>query len=87
MIHYIKLYANIISRKFDFRTIDNRKSTIVIELAMIYHDLLELLCLRQQLTPNPEGALHCFLAENHVLRLGGADSHPDRFTLSCKPPQ
>jgi len=49
-------------------------------------EILELLRLRQQLTPNLEGALHRFAAENHGLR--GANSHPDRFTLGCpKPPQ
>ncbi len=28
-----------------------------------------------------------FLTEHHGLGLGGADSHPSRFTLGCKPPQ
>ena len=30
------------------------------------------------------GVIHLFPAENHGLRLGGTDSHPDRFTLGCK---
>ena len=37
--------------------------------------------------PTRMGALPRFPAENHGHGLGGADSHPDRFTLSCKPPQ
>ncbi len=31
--------------------------------------------------------MHLFPAENHGLRLGGADFHPYCFTLSCKPSQ
>lgn len=38
-------------------------------------------CLKKPLSPNPEGALHCFLAENHGLRLGSTDSHPTLCTL------
>lgn len=26
-------------------------------------------------------------SENHGLRFGGAESHPSRYTLGCKPPQ
>lgn len=40
-------------------------------------------CLKKPLSPNPEGAFHCFLAENHGLRLGSTDSHPSLCTLSC----
>ena len=50
-------------------------------------EILKLLHLRQGLSPNPEGASHLFLVENHGLGFGGADSHPSRFTLGCKPPQ
>ncbi|KAK0144409.1 hypothetical protein N1851_017229 [Merluccius polli] len=56
------------------------------KLMTIDLEILELLHLGQQLTPNPKGAIHHFPAENHGLRLGGADSHPDCFTLGCKPP-
>ena len=49
--------------------------------------ILKLLHLRQELSPNPEGASHIFPVENHGLGLGGADSHPSRFTLDCKLPQ
>ena len=45
---------------------------------------LELLHLRQELSPNPEGTRHLFAVENHGLGLGGADSHPSCFTLGCK---
>ncbi|XP_078478589.1 LOW QUALITY PROTEIN: uncharacterized protein LOC144739520 [Lampetra planeri] len=41
----------------------------------------------QGLSSNPEGAGHLFPVENHGLGLGGADSHPNRFTLGCEPPQ
>lgn len=40
---------------------------------------------QQQLTPNPEGAIHHSLAENHGPQLGGAETHSGRFTLSCRP--
>ena len=30
--------------------------------------IFQLLCLGQQLIPNPKGAIHCFLAENHGFR-------------------
>lgn len=43
--------------------------------------------LAQHLTPNAEIAIHRFPAGNHDLRLGVSDSHPNTFTLSCKPPQ
>ena len=49
--------------------------------------ILELPHSRQELSPNQEGASQLFPVENHGLRLGGADSHPSRFTLGCKPPQ
>ena len=49
--------------------------------------ILELLHLRQELSPNSEGASHLFQVENHGLRLGGADFHLSCFTLSCKLPQ
>lgn len=39
-------------------------------------EILEVLRLRQKLTPNPEETIHCFLAEHHGLRLGGAGSYP-----------
>ncbi|KAK0137965.1 hypothetical protein N1851_025840 [Merluccius polli] len=50
-------------------------------------EVLELLHLGQDLIPDPEGALHPFPVEDHGLGLGGADSHPDRFTLGCEPVQ
>ncbi len=37
--------------------------------------------------PNPEGARRHFPAESRGIRLGGADSHPDRSIFDCKPPQ
>ena len=40
--------------------------------------ILKLLRLRQELSPNPEGASHLFPVENHGLRLGGADSHNEQ---------
>ncbi|XP_040908617.1 NACHT, LRR and PYD domains-containing protein 14-like, partial [Toxotes jaculatrix] len=52
--------------------------------------ILKLLHLRQELLEsleNLERASHPFPVENHGLGLGGADSHPSRFTLSCKLPQ
>ncbi|KAI3363652.1 hypothetical protein L3Q82_001194 [Scortum barcoo] len=44
---------------------------------------------RQDLSTHPERARHPFPVENqnHGLRFGGADSHPSRFTLGCKPLQ
>uniref|UniRef100_A0A3Q3IKM2 glutaminase n=1 Tax=Monopterus albus TaxID=43700 RepID=A0A3Q3IKM2_MONAL len=50
-------------------------------------EILKLLHLRQELSTNLKGTSHCFLTEIHGLGLGGADSHPSRFTLGCKPPQ
>lgn len=41
----------------------------------------------QQLTFKLEGAKHCFLGENHGLKLDGADSHPSWFKFSYKPLQ
>ncbi len=46
--------------------------------------LIELPHLAQQLSPNLEGAIHCFPTENHNLRLGDVDSHPDCFILDWK---
>ena len=40
--------------------------------------------LGQELTPQLEGAIQCFLSQNHGLRLGGAAPHPDHFTFSYK---
>uniref|UniRef100_A0A3Q0SH69 Sodium-dependent phosphate transport protein 2A n=1 Tax=Amphilophus citrinellus TaxID=61819 RepID=A0A3Q0SH69_AMPCI len=48
-------------------------------------EILELLHLGQELVPEPERALHPFPAEDHSLRLRGADSHASRFALSCEP--
>lgn len=48
-------------------------------------EILELVRSWQQLIPNLEWALHPFLAENHGFRVGGADFHPNHFTLGCKP--
>ena len=45
---------------------------------------LQLLHLRQDLFPNPENALHPFMAEDHGSRFGSADSNPGRFTLSSQ---
>lgn len=39
-----------------------------------------------QLTPNQKEAINRSLAEKQGPRLGGADSHPDCFKLSCKLP-
>ncbi|KAI3361918.1 hypothetical protein L3Q82_012189, partial [Scortum barcoo] len=50
-------------------------------------EILELLHLRQDLSTHPERARHPFPVENHGLGFGGADSHPSRFTLGCKPLQ
>lgn len=50
-------------------------------------EILELVRSWQQLIPNLEWALHPFLAENHGFRVGGADFHPNHFTLGCKPSQ
>ena len=44
-------------------------------------EMLKLLHLRQDLTPNPERAFNPFPTYNHSLRFGGACSHPCRFTL------
>ena len=49
--------------------------------------ILKLLHLRQELSPNLEGASHLFPVKNHGLGLGGADFHPSHFTLGCKLPQ
>ncbi|MEQ2217720.1 hypothetical protein XENOCAPTIV_020606 [Xenoophorus captivus] len=50
-------------------------------------EIPEILHLRQELPSNLKRTSHPFLVENHGLRLGGADHHPSRFTLGCKPPQ
>ncbi|KAI3360880.1 hypothetical protein L3Q82_012887 [Scortum barcoo] len=50
-------------------------------------EILELLHLRQDLSTHLERACHPFPVENHGLGFGGADSHPSRFTLGCKPLQ
>ncbi|KAI3365786.1 hypothetical protein L3Q82_000784 [Scortum barcoo] len=50
-------------------------------------EILELLHLRKDLSTHPERARHPFPVENHGLGFGGADSHPSRFTLGCKPLQ
>ncbi|MEQ2234978.1 hypothetical protein ILYODFUR_036936 [Ilyodon furcidens] len=49
--------------------------------------ILKLLHLRQELPSNLKRTSHPFPVENHGLRLGGADPHPSRFTLSCELPQ
>ncbi|KAI2645722.1 Biotin synthase [Labeo rohita] len=49
--------------------------------------ILKLLHPGQGLPTNLKRTSHPFLTENHDLRLRGADSHPSRFTLNCKPPQ
>ena len=49
--------------------------------------ILKLLHLKQELSPNQEGASHLFPVKNDGLGIGGADSHPSRFTLGCTPPQ
>lgn len=56
-------------------------------LLTLVNKTFKLLHSGQKLTPNLEGAIHRLLAENHGLRLGGADSHHGSFTLGCKPPQ
>lgn len=43
--------------------------------------------MRKQLTPTPQGENHHLPVVCHGLRLGGADSHPNHFSLSCKSPQ
>jgi len=48
--------------------------------------LLKLLHLRKRLTPNLECIIYALLTEDHGLRLGGANSGPGCFTLSCKSP-
>ena len=40
---------------------------------------------RHYLIPNLWKIFHSFLTGNHGFRLGGADSHPCCFTLSCEP--
>lgn len=49
--------------------------------------MLELLSLRQELTPDPEGAFNFFPFESHGLRLRGADFHHSCFPLGSKLPQ
>ncbi len=50
-------------------------------------NILKLLHLRQELSTNLKWASHLYPTEHHGLGLGGADSNPSRFTLSCKPSQ
>ncbi|XP_077350708.1 adenine phosphoribosyltransferase isoform X1 [Festucalex cinctus] len=45
---------------------------------------LELIHLGQDLIPDPERAPHPFPTEDHGLRFGGADLHPNRFALGCE---
>ncbi|XP_068173333.1 cGMP-inhibited 3',5'-cyclic phosphodiesterase 3A-like [Antennarius striatus] len=47
--------------------------------------ILKLLHLWKDLIPHSEKAVHRFPAEDHGLRFGGANPHPRRFTLGCKP--
>lgn len=49
------------------------------------YKLLELRHLRKPLFPNLELAIKLCLAENHSLRLGGANSHPRLFRFTWKP--
>ncbi|MEQ2245980.1 hypothetical protein ILYODFUR_033654 [Ilyodon furcidens] len=48
--------------------------------------ILELLHLRQELPSNLKRTCHPFPVENHGLGVGGADLHPNCFTLGCEPP-
>lgn len=41
----------------------------------------------QELTHQLAGAIHCFLTENHGLRLRGADPQSNNFILSCEQSQ
>ncbi len=49
--------------------------------------ILKLVHLQKELSSNLKWASHLIPTEHHGLRLGGADSHPSRFTLGCKPSQ
>ncbi len=50
-------------------------------------NILKLHHLRQELSTNLKWTSHLFLTDHHGLGLGGADSHPSRFTLGWKPSQ
>ena len=56
----------------------------ILVLMRLRESLIEVLYLRERLTPNPERGFHPFPSESYDLRFGSADSHLNHFTLVCE---